>query len=890
MEDYREIPWHHKKIEEIYQALETTEKGLTDAEAEKRLEQYGYNELRQKSARTIWQMLWTQIMDPMIFILIGAALFSIVLNELAEAMVIVAIVILNAIIGIWQEKKAESSLNVLRDMSALQAYVLRAGEQRIIPANELVIGDIVFLEDGSKIPADIRLIESTHLKIQEASLTGESVPSNKKADQNLSIECALGDRVNMAYSSCVVTSGRGIGVVVATGMNTEVGCIASMIENQDTWDTPIKRKLNAVGKSLTIVGIVACLLFVAIGIFYQRPLLPQILVAISLAISVIPEGLPATATIVMALGVQRMVKKNALIRNLPAVETLGGATVICCDKTGTLTLNKMTVHSVAMNEEFELGNMMPVSVAADMGIEVYKELLYASVLCNNASFDADKENEIIGDPTEGALLCMAQTFGMNPEMLKVQYPRYFEQTFDSDRKRMSTIHNIEGKWVVYTKGAVDEMLPLCTQIMTSDGIRSITQMDRANIQKICFLMSIQALRVLGFAMKNIAALPQNEMEDMESGLTFIGVVGMIDPPRKEVAESIRICREAGIRTIMITGDHKATALAIAKELDIWQEGDTAISGDELAHMSADELDAKVQTTTLFARVSPADKMRIIRSLKRTGEVTAMTGDGVNDSPALKAADIGVAMGITGTDVAKEAADMILLDDSFTTIASAIKEGRRVYRNIQKVIQFLLAGNIAEMLTILIAAIFNWDTPLQGIHILWVNLATATLPALALGVEPASANIMKHKPIKSGTLFEKELIGNVVIQGLFVAAMTIWAYWIGIGRQGYQTGQAMAFCVLAFSQMMRSFNERSNTEPIWVRAEGYNLWLVVAFGMSVFLMGIIFLVPSLKDAFGLVQIGQEEWGIVLGLAFLSIVQIESVKLIKKMKHKCYKVHI
>lgn len=884
MDRHRQTPWHARKLTEVYETLHTSEEGLGDAEAAERLKKYGRNELRSKPPKTILQMLKAQIIDPMVLILIGAAAFSAILQEWTEAAVIFIIVIVNAVIGIVQEKKAQSSLEALRNMSAPTARVLRQGEESVIPASDLVVGDVVMLGDGDMVPADLRLIDSANLKVQEASLTGESVPSEKEAEDILPEDCPLGDRSNMAYTSAIVTYGRATGVVVATGMDTEVGNIAGMLDNQDDTDTPLKRKLNAVGKTLTIVGLIVCALIFAIGAFYQRPLIPQFLVAISLAISIIPEGLPATATIVMALGVQRMAKKNALIRKLPAVETLGGATVICSDKTGTLTLNKMTVTHIAVNGDFENGTTTPIGNAAKQHPAVYRELVYAAALCNDASLDPDRKGEIIGDPTEGALIYMAQAFGIDHEALEDEYPRFFEQPFDSERKRMTTVHRIHEKWVSYTKGAVDEMLPLCTHILTSEGVRPITEADKENITKLCLSMSEDALRVLGFAMRTLMELPTDDDENVEFDMTFVGVTGMIDPPRKEVADSVRTCRQAGIRTIMITGDHKVTALAIAKELDIYREGNTVISGEELDTMTDDELDDAVKTTTVFARVSPADKLRIIQSLKRTGEVAAMTGDGVNDSPALKAADIGVAMGITGTDVAKDAADMILLDDSFTTIAYAIKEGRRVYRNIQKVIQFLLVGNIAEILTLFVATLFNWDAPLLAVHILWVNLATATLPALALGVDPASKNIMKHKPVKSGTLFEKDLVRRVITQGIFVAAMTTCAYWIGADLGGHVTGQTMAFCVLAFSQMLRAFNQRSNTEPIWVRAEGINPWLIVSFVVSALLMACILFVPALQNAFRLTLLDGTQWLIVIGLSLMSILQVEIVKTIKKHIHK------
>ena len=881
MDNHKRRPWYSQTSEELFTMLHTSEDGLSDAEAEQRLKQYGRNELRAKPPKTIAAMLKEQILDPMVLILIGAAVFSVILREWTEAIVIAIIVILNAVIGIVQEKKAQSSLEALRGMSAPSARVMRQGEESIIPASELVVGDIVLLSDGDMVPADMRLIDTANLKVQEASLTGESVPSEKDADRILPEESVLGDRCNMAYSSSLVTYGRATGVVVATGMNAEIGKIAGMLDEQDELDTPLKQKLNAVGKTLTIIGLIVCAVIFAVGALYQRPLVPQFLIAISLAISIIPEGLPATATIVMALGVQRMAKKNALIRKLPAVETLGNATVICSDKTGTLTLNKMTVTQIAVNGDFEAGLSSSIQDAATQHPAVYQQLVYCAALCNDASFDPDHPGEIIGDPTEGALIYMAQDFAMDHEKLEDQYPRLFEQPFDSQRKRMTTLHDMDGDYTAFTKGAVDEILPLCTHIFTEQGIRLILQEDRENILKLCNKMSENALRVLGFAMRKLAAVPEDD-ENVEYDLTFLGAVGMMDPPRKEVADSVRTCHEAGIRTIMITGDHKVTALAVAKELGIYQEGNMIVSGDELDRMSDAELDAALKSVTVFSRVSPSDKLRIIQALRRTGEITAMTGDGVNDSPALKAADIGVAMGITGTDVAKDAADMILLDDSFTTIAYAIKEGRRVYRNIQKVIQFLLVGNIAEILTLLLATIFNQQAPLLAIHILWVNLATATLPALALGVDPASKNIMKHPPVKSGTLFERDLIWRVAVQGIVVALLTLTAYWVGVQMENHMTGQTMAFCVLAFSQMLRAFNQRSNTEPIWIRAEGINPWIIVSFLVSAILMACILFIPAAQSAFKVTMLSGVEWLIVFGLSLLSIVQVEIAKVITRKK--------
>lgn len=878
MDSQKQPPAYSQTKDELFSNLETSSAGLSEPEVDRRLKKYGHNVLNKKPPKSILNMLKEQIFDPMILILLGAATFSALLNEWVEAGVIFFIVIINSIIGIIQEKKAQASLAALKTMSAPTATVIRNGSEKIVSASELVVGDLVILTNGDMVPADLRLTQSNNLKIAEASLTGESIASEKNAAAVLSPDCPLGDRKNMAYTSSIVTYGRGSGIVTKTGMNTEIGQIAGMLEDDDTSDTPLKRKLNAVGKILTIIGLIICVLIFAIGAFYGRPLLPQFLVAISLAISIIPEGLPATATIIMALGVQRMAKEHALIKNLPAVETLGNATVICSDKTGTLTLNKMTVTHLANGDDF-LNKKILKAQKAVKNNNAYKDLMYAASLCNDASLSSASPEEIIGDPTEGALIPLAQDFGYSVSSLRKEYPRLGEYPFDSIRKRMSTIHEINNEYVAYIKGALDELLPLCDSIATSNGVKKLTKTDKENILALSHKMSDQALRVLGFASRTILNLPQ-ENENIEQHLVFLGAVGMIDPARDEVKASIKMAREAGIKTIMITGDHKNTAVAIAKDLGIYANGNTVISGTELNEMTDSELDQAVKSTTVFARVSPNDKLRIIQSLKRNEEVVAMTGDGVNDSPALKAANIGVAMGISGTDVAKDVSDMILLNDSFTTITAAIKEGRKVYRNIQKVIQFLLVGNIAEITTLFIATLFNWDAPLLAVHILWVNLATASLPALALGVDPASKNIMKHKPVKTGTLFERDLVWRVISQGIFVALMTLLAYWIGDTFDNPIAGQTMAFCVLALSQMLRAFNQHSNTDPIWIRGNKVNIWLIVSFIVSAILMGVILFTPNLQSLFHLTNLTSRQWLVVIILSLFSILQVELMKLIKR----------
>ena len=882
MENHKQQPWHALSSEQVYRTYDCSKDGLSDAEAAKRLTQYGKNELRQTPPRSIGKMFWDQLSDVMVLILIGAAVMSGLLNEWIEAIVILVIVALNAIIGVVQEKKASDALAALRNLSAPQARVLRQGEESIVPASELVPGDIVYLEDGSIVPADIRLIDSSNLKIQEASLTGESVPVEKDADAVVSVQAPLGDRINMAYTSSIVMYGNGTGIVIGTGMHTEVGQIAGVLDTQDETDTPLKQKLNSVGKTLSIVGLAVCVLIFLIGMLYQRPLVPLLMTAVSLAISIIPEGLPATATIVMALGVQRMAKRQALVRKLPAVETLGSASVICCDKTGTLTQNKMTVTALAVNKDFHNQQSVSVKQAIEDKTKLYRSIVHAACLCNNASLDPDHPGEILGDPTEGAFIFLAQDFGIDQSDYEELYPRVFEQPFDSNRKRMSTVNEESGHYHVYTKGAVEELLELCPYIMTANGSRPLTAHDKEQILQLCETMSAQALRLLGFATKTLDTLPEEDDENIEFGLTFLGVCGMIDPPRKEVISAVETCHAAGIRTIMITGDHKVTAMAIAKQLGIFREGNTAIDGTELHAMTDAALDQKVKTTTVFARVSPTDKLRIIQSLKRTGEVAAMTGDGVNDSPALKAADIGVAMGKSGTDVAKDASDVILLDDNFTTIEYAIREGRRVYRNIQKVIQFLLAGNIAEILTLFIATLLNWEPPILAVHILLINLATDSLPAIALGVDPADRKIMKDPPVKSGTLFESGLIGRVILHGVFIAGSTISAYLIGLQQGSYPVAVTMAFCVLSISQLFHSLNQRSNTESIF-RASTHNrslFWAMLA--SSVILVAILFF-PPLRSFFKLTTLTLSQWSITLLFSLIPLVLVEITKAILRIKY-------
>ena len=886
----------YRQAEEV---LKTSEEGLSDEEAAARLQKYGKNVLKEVKPKSVWRMIWEQISDIMVIILFLAMIFSLVMyflpedmgggEGLPEAIVILCVIVLNAAVGVIQEKKAADELESLKKMTAPNARVLRNGEESIVPASELVPGDIVYLEDGAIVPADIRIINDNNMSVQEASLTGESVPAPKDGPTVLPEDAPLGDRVNMAYSSSVVMYGNAVGIVVGTGMNTEVGKIADMLKKQDDFQTPIKKKLNSVGKILTVIGLIVCVVIMIIGFARGgRTWQSLVLLGISLAISIIPEGLPATATIIMAFGVQRMAKKNALVKSLPAVETLGSATVVCCDKTGTLTLNKMTVTHVAVGADFEMGTpTLTENLAEKYGRAVYKDLLDGCALCGNAHFDPDRPGETMGDPTEGALILFADKFGINSEDYEDEHPRLFEQPFDSDRKRMTTLNQMPEGYIAYTKGAVDEMLPLCTHFQTNDGVREMTESDRRKILELCNNMSKSALRVLGFAKRRHTKIPEDETENVEFGMTFIGAVGMIDPPRKEVIGAVETCHEAGIRVIMITGDHKVTALAIAKQLHIFRKGNTVITGSELDEMTDEQLDEAVKTCVVFARVSPSDKLRIIKSLKRTGEVAAMTGDGVNDSPALKEADIGVAMGITGTDVAKDAADMILLDDNFTTIEHAIREGRRVYRNIQKVIQFLVAGNISEILTLFLAFLFGWPDPILAIHVLLINLATDSLPAIALGVDPADRNVMKVPPVKSGTLFEKGVIARIALHGLFITMASLSAYWIAEACFGateeetHAIAMTMTFMVLALSQLVHAINQRSNYDSVFRPGQGHNKFLYGAMAGSLAIVAFVSFVPGVMDFFELVYLEWYQYLIVLALALFPLVAVEISKIFMRM---------
>ena len=858
------MKYYTKKIEEILSELKTSLNGITFEEATNRLEKYGYNELSQKKPKTILQMFFEQMKDSMIIILLIASIVSFILGETAEGVVIIVIVFINAIISIVQEKKAADAIAALKSISAPNVKVIRNGEMEVISSKNLVVGDVVFIEAGDIVPADLRLFESSQLQIMEAALTGESVPAYKDAKAILADETALGDMSNMAFSSTIVSYGTGKGIVVAIGMDTEVGKIAHMLDQTDDLDTPLKQKLNKIGKVLSIVGIIISIIIFIIGLLYGKDFVSVLMIAISLAISVIPEGLPATATIVMALGVQRMAKQNALIRKLPAVETLGSTTVICSDKTGTLTQNKMTVKEFALYEDF-INN----KVKTDNDKVSEKELLYAAILCNNATLESDKE---IGDPTEIALLSFARNQGID-----IKNPRVLELPFDSVRKRMTSVNKFDD-YVIYTKGAIDSILPLCTKVLVNGEEKDINYDDIDKINSLCMSSSKNAMRVLAFAKKNVKQIP--DKDDIEKELTFIGILSMIDPPREEVKQAIETCHKAGIKVIMITGDHVETALAITKQLNIYQEGDLAISGNDLSKMTDEELDKVVLKTSVFARISPNDKLRIVNAIQRNKNIVAMTGDGVNDAPALKAADIGISMGKGGTDVARESSDMILLDDNFTTIEYAIKEGRRIYSNIQKVIQYLLAGNISEVLTIFVAMVANIGTPILAVHILIINLVTDTIPALALGIDPASSNIMEKKPIKVGTLFEKGLIGRVIFHGIIISVITLIAYYIGY-QDSPNEGVTMAFITLSLSQIIHSLNQHSPDISFFSRKHARNWYLYGAMLLSLVILLLLVYVEPVANFLSLQVPDSFEWLVIILLSLTPLVVVELYKLVKKL---------
>ncbi len=889
--------WFNLSVEETKNNLKTDiEKGLTSEEVLKRQDQYGLNELKTKKKKSVFVKFLEQFKDFMIIVLIISAVISGIIGVMegegiTDTIIILIVVFVNAIIGVVQENKAEKSLEALQKLSSHAAKVIRDGKLIVIPSSQLVPGDIVILETGDYIPADLRLIEAINLKSQESALTGESVPVEKISDKINDEKIGIGDRINMVFSSSLITYGRGKGIVVETGMNTEVGKIADIINSSEETTTPLQEKLNKLGKTLGIVALIICAIIFIVGLFYGKEPIHMFMSAVSLAVAAIPEGLPAVSTIVLAIGVQRMVKKNAIVKRLPAVETLGSATVICSDKTGTLTQNKMTVQKVFYNHK-----LMNVTEIQNID-EDLKKLIFTSMLCNDTKISDN--NQLTGDPTETALV----DFGLKLNFESTIYetmPRIGEIPFDSDRKLMTTVHNVDGKYFVYTKGGVDELLARCDKCLINGKVQDSLEDYKKDIYINNENMAKDALRVLGMAYKELEHNPsQDEIKDIENNLTFIGMVGMIDPPRQEAKDAVEKCKTAGIKPVMITGDHKITAIAIAKSLGILENEDEAITGSQLEEISDEDLAMNIRNYSVYARVSPEHKVRIVRAWQANGEVVAMTGDGVNDAPALKNADIGCAMGIVGTDVAKEAADVILTDDNFATVVSAVEEGRRIYDNILKAIQFLLSSNVGEIITLFIAIILTPVLaslfgivdikelePLLPIHILWINLVTDSLPALALAFDPANKDVMKRKPVKPGKgIFTKGMTIRIIYQGIMIGTITLIAFCIGLGTPGIEehmrikVGQTMAFCVLALSQLVHVFNIRNNKESIFKTGILNNSKLILAIVASAALMFIILLVEPLRNVFNIVALPIENILEVILLVFSPILIVEIFKLLK-----------
>lgn len=827
----------------------------------------------------------------MIIILIIAAVISAIIGVsegegITDTIIIMIVIIVNAIIGVAQENKAEKSLEALKKMSSHVTKVIRNGSMKVIPSRELVPGDIVVLEAGDYVPADLRIIESVNLKIQESALTGESVPVEKSSEK-IEGDVALGDRENIAFSSSLVTYGRGTGIVTEIGMNTEVGKIAEMINEADENVTPLQKKLDNLGKVLGIAVVAICIIIFIVGSLYGKEPIHMLMTAVSLAVAAIPEGLAAISTIVLAIGVQRMVKKNAIVKKLPSVETLGSASVICSDKTGTLTQNKMTVKNIFVNGNTFTADEVKIDNETDIMIK-------AGMLCNDTKESED--GKLQGDPTETALVKFAYDLNFSKSIYE-ESERVFEIPFDSVRKLMTTVNKVGDKYIVYTKGGIDEVLRCCNSYRKNDDIVSGLDGYIDSINESNLAMAEQALRVLAFAYKVLDHKPQKEdKENLESDLIFVGMMGMIDPPRPEAKVAVEKCISAGIKPVMITGDHKITATAIAKELGILGENDEVITGQELQEISNEELIERVKHIAVYARVSPEHKVRIVKAWQANGEIVAMTGDGVNDAPALKTADIGCSMGITGTDVAKEASDVVLTDDNFATVVSAVEEGRRIYSNILKAISFLLSSNIGEIIVLFIAILISpWLAtkfgieeanlePLLAIHILWVNLVTDSLPALALAVDPASKDVMKKKPNKNTKgIFTPGITFRIIYQGVLIGLLTLTAFIIGLSTPGsseykIQVAQTMSLTVLAFSELVHVFNVRDEKKSVFTNLFS-NFKLILAVGLSAVLMFAILFIPTLREIFKLVILPQTQLFETICLIFAPFVIVEVLKLLK-----------
>lgn len=863
--------WYQKSGETVLKEMQSNLNGLTDEEVQRRRATFGFNELIEKKGDSIWKMLLEQFTDVLVIILIIAAVISGILGEISDLIVIMVVVLLNAALGVIQEDKAEKSLAALKKLSSPIAVVKRDSMDLEIPARELVPGDIITLEAGKYVPADCRLIEISNLKVEESSLTGESVPVEKNIKTIETDNVGIGDRKNMIFMSSMATYGRGTAIVTGIGMDTEIGKIAKLIQEEDKSLTPLQIKLEELGKWLGIISVGICVAMFFVGILEGRPYLEMFMTSVSLAVAAIPEGLPAVVTIVLAIGVQKMIKRNAIIRKLPAVETLGCATVICSDKTGTLTQNKMTVTKIYTNNEC----ISSANINKDYNTDM---LLKIITLCNDSKlYEEEGKLRFIGDPTETALVNLSSKYGMGKKEIEKGNRRIGEIPFDSDRKLMTTINIFESGKRVLVKGAPDVLLGRCKYILENGVIRELLREDINCIRGANEKMAEETLRVLGASYRDIDVLPELlDSDSIENKLVFVGLIGMIDPPREEVKEAVRVCKTAGIRPVMITGDHKITAMAIANELGILDDKHEALSGSELDSMDDDTLEKNVERYCVYARVSPEHKVRIVKAWQSKGQIVAMTGDGVNDAPALKKADIGAAMGITGTDVAKTAADMVLTDDNFTTVVAAVEEGRTIFANIKKSIHYLLSCNIGEIITLFLAILLGWEEPLIPIHILWVNLVTDTLPALALGLDPAEKGIMSQKPRDpKGSIFANGLGVEIGIGGLIIGGISLLAYRIGLAYD-LKTAQTMAFAVLSLSQLSHAHNVRSEINSLFKTGVFSNKYLVGATFCSLILQLSVIFIPFLRDIFKVVLLNTEQWMIVLLLSIAPIVFVEIIK--------------
>lgn len=863
--------WHTYDIGNlIYKLKSNLLYGISNEEAQKRLEKYGKNKIEDKKKESIFIKFIKQFNDIMIIILIISAIVSAAVAKLEgngdyiDSIIIISIVILNAIMGTVQEAKAEKSIDALKKMSTPVAKVKREGNIITVPSEEIVIGDIIILEAGNYVPADCRIIKSYNLKIEESSLTGETIPILKDENVKLKGDCNIGDMVNMAFGTTIITNGSAEAVVVETGMNTKVGKIANMIINDESPETPIQKKLGQIGKTLGIGCLIICAIIFIIGILKKIPVIEMFMTSVGLAVAAIPEGLPAIVTIVLSIGVTKLAKHNSIIRKLPAVETLGSSSVICTDKTGTLTKNEMNVV------EYEDANMKKSDLVLELG-----------TMCTDVQIQ--NNGKILGDPTEIAIVEGANSIYKNRSELYSKYPKINEIPFDSNRKLMSTIHKFNNKYRIITKGAPDVLLERCTKYYNNGNIESLNYIKRNNLKSRNENLADKALRVIGVAYIDLDILPKSlDANFIENNLIFVGFIGMIDPPREGVKESIKQCKEAGIKIAMITGDHIATAKAIANDLGILRKNDLCITGKELDQISQKDLEKNIMKYSVFARVTPEHKVKIVKAFQSTGAVVAMTGDGVNDAPALKNADIGISMGLNGTDVAKNASDMVLADDNFSTIVEAVKFGRNIFDNIKKAVHFLIATNIGEIATIFFGLILGLKSPLLAIQLLWINLVTDSFPAIALGLDPAEKNIMKKKPRNSKkSLFADGLWTQIITEGLMLGVLTLVAFYIGYNKFGLEVARTMAFVSLGMIELVHVFNIRSE-ESIFKTNIFSNKYLIGAFVLGTVLQISVVVIPGLAQIFEVKPLNGIQWLYTITISLLPIVIMELQKFLNKSK--------